>query len=140
MFLTTIIGSILVAFGCALALWVLFNLFIELQPEASRTSPAPAIFFSAALIAVGVNRATGGKWRNWTLWSNRKTYVVAALCLTTLAAAFIYNVLLRLQYGLNNLKGYVNLIADVVFMLMCGRILKWLMEEWRSARVAPDDM
>ena len=128
-----ITGFILVAFGCALALWVLFNLFIELQPESSRMSPAPAIFCSSALIAVGVNRATGGRWRDWALWRNRKTYVVAALGLIAIGSAYIYNMLLRLQYGFNRPVEYISLVADVVFLFMCGRILKWLMEGWWSA-------
>lgn len=128
-----ITGSILVAFGCALALWVLFNLFIELQPESSRMSPAPAIFFSSALIAVGVNRATGGGWRDWALWRNRKTYVAVTLGLLAIVSAYIYNMLLRLQYGFNRPVEYISLVADVVFLLMCGRILKWLVEGWQSA-------
>src|SRR5918993_4520266 len=123
-----ITGSILVAFGCALALWVLFNLFIDLQPESSRLSPAPAIFFSSALIAVGVQRATGGRWRGWALWRSRKTYVVSALGLVAIGSAYIYNMLLRLRNGFDRPVEYISLAADVVFLLMCGRILKWLAE------------
>lgn len=128
-----ITGSILVAFGCALALWVLFNLFIELQPEATRMSPAPAIFFSSALIAVGVRRASGDRWREWALWRNRKTYAVGALGLIAIGPAYIYNMLLRLQDGINRPVEHISLVADVAFLLMCGRILKWLTEGWRSA-------
>lgn len=134
-----ITGSILIAFGLALALWVLFNLFVELQPEASRTSPAPAIFFSSALIAVGVSRVTGGGWRAWTLWRARRTYVAAALGLIALWLAYSYNVLLRLQHGFSSPVGYITLAADVAFLLMCGRVLRWLARGWRSVGAGPDE-
>ena len=134
-----ITGYILTAFGLALALWVLFNLFIDLQPEASRTSPAPAIFFSSALIAVGVNRATGGRWREWPLWRSSKTYIVAVLGLIGIGLAYIYNMLLRLQHGIPSPVGYIMLAADAVFLLMCGRILRWLMEGWRLAGTDSDE-
>ena len=134
-----ITGFILIALGLALALWVLFNLFIELQPEASRTSPAPAIFFSSALIAAGVNRVTGGRWREWPLWRNRRTYVVAALGLIALGLAYIYNMLLRLQHGFRSPVGYITLVADAVFLLMCARVLRWLVRGWRSAGAVPDE-
>lgn len=128
-----ITGSILTAFGCVLGLWVLFNLFIELQPESRGLSPAPAMFLSSALIAVGVNRATGGRWRDWALWRNRSAYWVAALGLAAVGSAYIYNILLRLQDGFQRPLEYVSLAADVVLLFMCGHILKWLVEGWRSA-------
>lgn len=131
---TIITGSVLVALGCALALWVLFNLFIELQPESSRLSPAPAIFFSSALIAVGVNRASGGRWRDWGLWHDRKTYRVAAFGLIAFGLAYLYNMVLRLRGGFHRPAEYINLVADVVLLLMYGRILKWVLEGRR-----PDD-
>ena len=134
-----ITGSVLIAFGLALALWVLFNLFIELQPEASRTSPAPAIFFSSALIAVGVSRVTGGRWREWPLWRARRTYVAAALGLIALWLAYSYNMLLRLQHGFSSPVGYITLAADVAFLLMCGRVLRWLARGWRSVGADPDE-
>lgn len=134
-----ITGSFLIAFGLALALWVLFNLFIELQPEASRTSPAPAIFFSSALIAVGVNRVTGGRWREWRLWRDRRAYVVAALGLIAVVLAYVYNMLLRLQHGFSSPGGYITLAADVVLLLMCGRVLRWLVRGWRSVGSVPDE-
>lgn len=135
-----ITGYILIALGGALALWVSFNLFVELQPEASRTSPAPAIFFSSALIAVGVNRATAGRWREWPLWRSRKTYVVAVCGLTAFSLAYIYNMVLRLRYGLHSPVGYVMLVADIVFLLVCGRLLTWLMAGWQSADAGADEM
>lgn len=135
-----ITGFILIALGVALALWVLFNLFIALQPEASRTSPAPAIFFSSALIAVGVNRATGGRWREWTLWRSRKTYTVAAAGLIFIGSAYIYNMALRLRYGLSSPAGYIMLVADLVFLLVCGRILMRLMAGRRAAGAGPDEV
>lgn len=127
-----ITGYILIAMGAALALWVLFNLFVELQPEASRTSPGPAIFLSSALIAVGVNRATAGRWREWPLWRSRKTYVMAVCGLIVVGLAYIYNMVLRLQYGLHSPAGYIMLVADIVFLLVCGRLLTWLMAGWQS--------
>jgi cation transport ATPase len=133
-----ITGSILIALGLALALWVLFNLFIELQPEASRTSPAPAIFFSSALIAVGVSRATGGRWHEWRLWRDRRTYVVAAIGLIALGLAYLYNMLLRLQHGSRGLVTYIALAADLAFLLMCGRVLRWLARGRRSVGDGPD--
>lgn len=134
-----ITGSVLFALGFALALWVLFNLFVELQPEASRTSPAPAIFFSSALMAVGVNRATGGRWREWPLWRDRRTYGVAAFGLIAVGAAYVYNVLLRLQHGFRNPVDYIMPVADVVFLLMWWRLLRWLTEGWRSVGAGPDE-
>lgn len=125
---TIITGSVLVAFGCALALWVLFNLFIELQPESSRLSPAPAVFFSSALIAAGVNRASGGRWRDWGLWRERKTYRLAAVALIAFGLAYIYNMMLRLRGGFHRPAEYVSLVADAVLLLMYVRILKWLLE------------
>jgi hypothetical protein len=133
-----ITGSILIAFGLALALWVLFNLFIELQPEASRTSPAPAIFFSSALIAVGVQRVTGGKWRQWPLWRDRRAYAAAAIGLVALGLAYLNNMLLRLRHGSRGLVTFISLAADVAFLLMCGRVLKWLVRGWRSVGDGPD--
>lgn len=129
----TVVGSMLAAFGVALALWVLFNLFVELQPESRRMSPAPAMFFSSALIAVGVSRATGGGWRRWALWRSRVTYVAAAAGLSAVVLAYVYNTLLRLQDGLRRPVDYVSLVADVVLLLMCARVFKWLAAGWRSA-------
>lgn len=134
-----IVGSTLIALGLALALWVLFNLFVELQPEASRTSPAPAIFFSSALIAVGVSRVTGGRWRDWPLWRNRRTYVAAALGLIAVGLAYIYNMLLRFRHGFRSPVGYISLAADVLFLLMCGRVLRWLVRGRRSAGAVSDE-
>lgn len=134
-----ITGFILIALGLALALWVLFNLFVELQPEASRTSPAPAIFFSSALIAVGVNRATRGRWREWPLWRDRRTYAAAAAGLVAVVLAYLYNMLLRLQHGFRGPLAYVTLAVDAVFLLTCGRILRWLAQGRRSVGGGPDE-
>lgn len=122
----------LAALGGALALWVLYNLFVELRPEARGTSPAPALFLGAALIAVGVSRATGGRWRSWALWRDGRTYWVAALCLLALVLAYVYNVWLRLHLVRQRPLGYLSLVADAVFMFMCARIFMWLFEGWRS--------
>lgn len=49
-----IFGVIALLMGSAILLWVGYNLFIEMQPEARGHSPLPAIGISVAMIIVGI--------------------------------------------------------------------------------------
>src|SRR5437899_819983 len=56
-------GVVALVMGIALAGWILYNLFIERQPETQGKSPLPAILIAAAFIYVGVKwirRETAG--------------------------------------------------------------------------------
>ena len=49
-----VLGVIALLMGCAILLWVGYNLLIERQPEAQGRNPLPAIAVSAAMIWVGI--------------------------------------------------------------------------------------
>jgi hypothetical protein len=49
-------GIVVFSIGLAMAVWVAYNLLIDLQPEAEGGSPRGAVFLSALFLWVG------GKW------------------------------------------------------------------------------
>jgi hypothetical protein len=49
-----VFGVIALFMGCAILLWVGYNLLIERQPEAQGRNPLPAIGVSIAMIWVGI--------------------------------------------------------------------------------------
>ena len=54
-----IFGVIALLFGSAILLWVGYNIFIEMQPEARGRNPVPAIGVGSAMIYVGINWIRG---------------------------------------------------------------------------------
>jgi len=49
-----VFGGLVLGLGVVLLLWVGFNLFVSLQPQAQGKSPIPALILSAGLLYVGV--------------------------------------------------------------------------------------
>lgn len=56
-----VFGGIALLLGTLLLGWIGYNLLVELQPEAKRLNPLPALIFSAALIGVGVKWVSEGR-------------------------------------------------------------------------------
>ena len=54
-------GGVLIALGVALGCWIVANLIFQLQPEAAKRSPLPAVAFATALIGVGISMIRGGQ-------------------------------------------------------------------------------
>lgn len=48
-----VLGGIILAFGIVLAIWVGYNVLIEMQPEARGKNPLSAILMAGAFIFVG---------------------------------------------------------------------------------------
>ena len=57
--LRRVFGILVFAIGLALALWVAYNLLIEVQPEAEGGSPRMAIALAALFMWVGAKWSTG---------------------------------------------------------------------------------
>jgi hypothetical protein len=49
-----VFGVIALLMGSAILLWVGYNLFVEMQPEAKGKDPLLAVGFSVVLITVGI--------------------------------------------------------------------------------------
>ena len=49
-----IFGVLILLIGSAILLWVGYNFFIEMQPEAQGRNPLPPIGLSGAMIYVGI--------------------------------------------------------------------------------------
>ena len=129
-----LVGVLAISLGCVLASWVLCNLFVELQPEAQRLSPAPAVFLSVILILFGLNRATAGGWQEWILWRGRSFYGFAALGLIMFGFAYLYNVVIRLDYGSSTAITYLGVAADIWLLVLYGRILKLFSLRWLGSQ------
>ncbi len=50
------VGIICVVLGTIIALWILYNYLVEMQPEAEGLNPLPAIIFVASLYYVGYTK------------------------------------------------------------------------------------
>jgi hypothetical protein len=49
-------GVLLILLGSGLLAWIAYNLFVEMQPEASGKSPVVPTAFSLLLVGLGVRR------------------------------------------------------------------------------------
>lgn len=56
-----VFGGLALLLGTLLLGWIGYNLLVELQPEAKRLNPLPALIFSGALIGVGVKWVSEGR-------------------------------------------------------------------------------
>lgn len=54
-----LLGGLTLLMGVVLLLWIGYNLFIGMQPEAQGRNPIPAVFVSAGLIFVGAKWVRG---------------------------------------------------------------------------------
>ena len=54
-----LLGGLIFFMGAALLLWVGYNLFISMQPEAQGRNPIPAVLVSAGLLFVGAKWIRG---------------------------------------------------------------------------------
>ena len=54
-----LLGGLILFMGVALLLWLGFNFFISMQPEAQGCNPIPAVLVSAGLIFVGTKWIRG---------------------------------------------------------------------------------
>ena len=58
--LKRLLGGIVLLLGIVLVLWIGYNLFVSMQPQARGRNPIPAMLVSAGLISVGIKWVRGG--------------------------------------------------------------------------------
>ena len=116
-------GMIVLLFGSALSTWIFINLFVELQPEASKITPAPAVFFSFLMVWKGAEAVSGRLIGDWLIWKYRLTYWFLFCFFIVFGAAYAVNVGRRIgALTVLDLVAISGFVADGVFFLLFSRI------------------
>jgi hypothetical protein len=90
-------GFLLILSGSGLGAWILFNLLIELRPEAKALSPAPALILSVGMIIFGLWKITDGSFVKDEMWRNRGFHKGALAGTGLVFLGYCMNVYLRLS-------------------------------------------
>ena len=119
---STLWGYVLLTLGVLLLAWVLFNLFVHLQPEAEGRTPAPAALIGTIMVLIGVSRVMGVPWQQGHIRRSRVIVGALVFFLVSFGAAYCFNLLQRLQHVVPSVLTYASVALDLFFLVILARI------------------